>query len=49
MLGRADEALTSFDRAIARAPHDAEAHYNRGIALASLKRLSEAWRVRRPL
>jgi Tfp pilus assembly protein PilF len=41
-LKRLDEALASFDRAIALKPDYAEAFYNRGNVLQKLKRLSEA-------
>ena len=37
-----EEALTSFDRAIAARPDYAEAHSNRGAALRALKRYPEA-------
>jgi protein O-GlcNAc transferase len=41
-LKRYEEALTSYDRAIAIKPDYAEAYYNRGNALQELKRLEEA-------
>ena len=41
-LGRYEEALASFERAIAAEPDFAEAHYNRGNALAALGRGDEA-------
>ena len=41
-LKRLDEALTSYDKAIALKPDYAEAFTNRGNALRELKRLSEA-------
>ena len=41
-LKRLDEAMASFDRAIATNPRFAEAHYNRGNVLMDLKRLDEA-------
>lgn len=45
-LGRLDEALASYDQALALAPQDssvlADAYYNRGIALQALQRLDEA-------
>src|SRR5262249_6735276 len=41
-LSRFDEALASFDRAIALAPELAEAHSNRGGVLAELKRYEDA-------
>jgi tetratricopeptide (TPR) repeat protein len=42
MLGRAEDALKSYDRAIALKPDFAEALNNRGNALRALKRLQEA-------
>ena len=41
-LGRTDEALAAFDRALAIDPQDAEAHNYRGVALALLGRIDEA-------
>ncbi len=41
-LGRHDEALASFDRALALQPDYAPAHYNRGNTLHALKRYAEA-------
>lgn len=41
-LGRADEALASYDAAIAVQPGYAQAHHNRGNVLADLRRTSEA-------
>ena len=41
-LERFDEALASFDKAIALNPSYADAYYNRGIALVDLKRFDEA-------
>ena len=41
-LGRFDEAVTSYDKALALDPNDAEAFYNRGGALEELKRFDEA-------
>ncbi|MGB6753949.1 MAG: tetratricopeptide repeat protein, partial [Xanthobacteraceae bacterium] len=41
-LGRRDDALASFDRAIALRPDYAEAHHNRGNLLYALKRYEEA-------
>src|SRR5262245_36608272 len=35
-LDRPQEALTDIDRALARNPHDAVTHYNRGKALQAL-------------
>jgi len=40
--GEAGEALTRFDLAAQRAPHEAWAHYGRAVALAVLGRLDEA-------
>ena len=42
MLKRTDEALASYDRALALKPDYAEAFYNRGNALQELKRTDEA-------
>jgi Flp pilus assembly protein TadD len=41
-LGRNEEALRSFDRAIASNPFSAEALYNRAVALHKLGRDAEA-------
>ena len=41
-LRRLDEALTSYDQAIALKPDYAEAFANRGVALSELKRFGEA-------
>ncbi len=41
-LKRLDEALSSYDRALALKPDHAGAHFNRGNALIMLKRLDEA-------
>ena len=41
-LGRLDEALASYDEAVALRPDRAEARYNRGGALQGLGRLEEA-------
>ena len=41
-LGRLDEALASFDAAIALAPEQAGAYFNRGNLLDRLKRYDEA-------
>jgi predicted O-linked N-acetylglucosamine transferase (SPINDLY family) len=41
-MGRHEEALASYDAALALRPDHAGAHNNRGIALWSLKRLAEA-------
>ncbi|MEA2988427.1 MAG: protein O-GlcNAc transferase [Alphaproteobacteria bacterium] len=41
-LGRREDALASFDAAIARAPERADAHANRGDVLAELGRRDEA-------
>ena len=41
-LGRADEALQSYDQAAAASPASAEIHINRGIAFRALKRYREA-------
>jgi tetratricopeptide (TPR) repeat protein len=41
-LRRFDEALASFDRAIALRPQHAEAHYHRANALHALKRFDDA-------
>ena len=41
-LKRLEEALASFDRALALEPHSAIAFYNRGNALGALKRFDEA-------
>ena len=41
-LGRSDEALASFDKAINLKPDYAEAHNNLGIALGSLGDLDRA-------
>ena len=40
--GRLDESLTLFDQALASSPDFAEAHGNRAVALATLKRMDEA-------
>ena len=44
LLGRPDEALDSFDRAIAIEPRYAEAHNNLGILCAQQGRLADARR-----
>jgi tetratricopeptide (TPR) repeat protein len=41
-LGRRDEALKSYDRALARRPNHAQTLYNRGITLQRLRRWQEA-------
>jgi tetratricopeptide (TPR) repeat protein len=41
-LRRFDEALASYDRALAMRPDYAEALFNRGITLQELKRFEEA-------
>jgi hypothetical protein len=41
-LRRLEEAVASFDRALAIRPDNAKAHYNRGNALNELKRFDEA-------
>lgn len=41
-LGRANDALASYDRALAVRPNDADALNNRGIVLQQLNRLDEA-------
>ena len=41
-LGRAEEAVASYDRAIAARPEHAEAYSNRGNALLQLRRVEEA-------
>lgn len=41
-LGRQQEALAVYDRAIVLNPQNIEAHYNRGNALAEMKRFEEA-------
>jgi len=41
-LGRASEALASFERALALAPQDCDAHFYRGYALALLERHAES-------
>lgn len=41
-LERFEDALASYDRAIALMPHYAAAHYNRGNVLQDLKRFEEA-------
>ncbi len=41
-LGKADEALTCFDEAIAASPNLAEAHLKKGMALERLKRADDA-------
>lgn len=41
-LGRQQEALAAYDRAIAMSAQNIEAHYNRGNALAAMKRFEEA-------
>jgi tetratricopeptide (TPR) repeat protein len=41
-LGRFDEAILSYDKAIVLAPDDPEAFYNRGGCLQKLKRFEEA-------
>jgi protein O-GlcNAc transferase len=41
-LGRKDEALTNFDRALALQPNNASVLYNRSLTLQELKRYDEA-------
>jgi hypothetical protein len=41
-LKRLDEALASYDQAVALWPDDADAHYHRGVVLTDLRRLDEA-------
>jgi tetratricopeptide (TPR) repeat protein len=41
-LGRREEALASYDQALAIQPDYAEALYNRGVVLGGLRRLTEA-------
>ena len=41
-LGRREEALASYDRALALDPKDSLTHYNRGSVLKDLKRFEEA-------
>ena len=41
-LKRSEEALASYDQAIALKPDYAEAHYNRGLAMMQLKRPEKA-------
>ena len=41
-MKRYDEALASYDRAIALKPDYANAHYNRGTVLKSMHRYNEA-------
>lgn len=43
--GRFEEALARAEQAVALAPHDAEAHIQRGIALSSLGRAEDAERA----
>ncbi|HEX2657785.1 MAG TPA: tetratricopeptide repeat protein, partial [Polyangia bacterium] len=40
--GKADEALTAYDKAVAELPNEPGAHFNRGTALAALSRFDEA-------
>jgi tetratricopeptide (TPR) repeat protein len=40
--GKADEALTHYDKAVAALPADPAAHFNRGTALYALSRFDEA-------
>jgi tetratricopeptide (TPR) repeat protein len=40
--GKAEEALGHYDKALARLPQDAGAHYDRGAALYALSRFDEA-------
>jgi len=40
--GRYEEALASYEAALEKAPNDAEAHHNRGLALLALDRPLEA-------
>jgi len=40
--GKADEALTHYDKAVAALPADPGAHFNRGTALYALSRFDEA-------
>jgi Ca-activated chloride channel homolog len=40
--GKADEALTHYDKAVAALPADPGAHFNRGTALYALSRFEEA-------
>jgi tetratricopeptide (TPR) repeat protein len=41
-VGKAEEALGHYDKAIAKLPQDAGAHYDRGAALYALSRFEEA-------
>ena len=41
-LGKQDQALASYDRALSVRPHNAEVHYNRGLTMHELKRYQEA-------
>ena len=41
-LGRANEALDSFDQAIKASPNHADANFNRGVALQSMGRFEDA-------
>jgi Flp pilus assembly protein TadD len=41
-MGRLDEAVLHYGKAIEARPDDAVAHYNLGIALEELKRFGEA-------
>ncbi|MBN2575719.1 MAG: VWA domain-containing protein [Deltaproteobacteria bacterium] len=40
--GKAEEALAAYDKAVAEAPNDPAAHFNRGNALYALSRFEEA-------
>lgn len=40
--GSPEQSLVSYDRALALAPRDAEAHFGRGVVLQRLERLEEA-------
>ena len=41
-LGRLDDAIASYDKALEIKPDDHEAWYNRGVALGNLGRLDDA-------
>jgi Ca-activated chloride channel family protein len=40
--GKAEEALTAYDKAVAKLPNDPAAHFDRGTALFALSRFDEA-------
>jgi hypothetical protein len=44
-MGRVDEALAAFDAAIALKPDYADPHWNKALALLSLGRWEEGWRL----